>query len=644
LEGDVIQQPAAPFASQPALPDAQPTPAPQAQPEQKAPDLARKKKLFEESRDLTQDARTESLTDCDYYDSEQLSDTVKKALRNRKQPELVINRVKPAINGILGVVQRGKSEPRAWPRTPKDEDSADVATDALRYIGESNRFDDLKLDVFKDILVPGTGAAIVEIDADKQVTVKQVRWEEFFYDARSRRADFDDARVKGIAKWMYADDVAAMYKDKSDEIDRTVADGSMGAIDESFTDRPQGQSWVDRRNRRLMVVEMYEKEGGEWTRCVFHSGGWLEYGPSPYLDHKGRPTCPIEAQSAYVTRNNDRYGAVRDMRGPQDEVNKRRSKSLHMLSTRQLEETQPGAATINPDLARAEAARPDGIIPAGYRISPNNDVVSGHMALLQEAKAEIERLGPNPAILGREGADSSGRALLARQQSGLVELAILFGALEDWELRIYRQMWARARQFWTDPMWIRVTDDEGSPKFVQLNEPQMGPGQVVQTADGQIGIQPQVLGYKNQVAEMDVDIIIDATPDTANLQQEQFQDLVQIVGSNPVYAQQVPFEMLLELSAVPHKRQMLDKLKGYRVDAQKAQAAASQQQQQIATAGAQAKIENIGANTQLTHAKGILTAVQAQKAMDAPVMLPGQGSTGFDPSQASGPPAFQNGQ
>jgi hypothetical protein len=138
LEGDVIQQPAAPFASQPALPDAQPTPAPQAQPEQKAPDLARKKKLFEEARDLTQDARTESLTDCDYYDSEQLSDTVKTALRKRKQPELVINRVKPAVNGILGVVQRGKSEPRAWPRTPKDEDSADVATDALRFMGETN--------------------------------------------------------------------------------------------------------------------------------------------------------------------------------------------------------------------------------------------------------------------------------------------------------------------------------------------------------------------------------------------------------------------------------------------------------------------------------------------------------------------------
>jgi hypothetical protein len=359
-------------------------------------------------------------------------------------------------------------------------------------------------------------------------------------------------RFKGIAKWMYADDVAAMYKDKSDEIDRTVADGSMGAIDESFTDRPQGQSWVDRRNRRLMVVELYEKEGGEWTRCVYHSGGWLEYGPSPYLDHKGRPTCPIEAQSAYVTRNNDRYGAVRDMRGPQDEVNKRRSKSLHMLSTRQLEETQPGAATINPDLARAEAARPDGIIPAGYRISPNNDVVSGHMALLQEAKAEIERLGPNPAILGREGADSSGRALLARQQSGLVELAILFGALEDWELRIYRQMWARARQFWTDPMWIRVTDDEGAPKFVQLNEPQMGPGQVVQRSrDGYAGdpasgarlqepSRRDGRGYHHRRHARHGQPPTGAVPGPGADRR-----------IKPAYAQQVPFEMLLEMSSHP---------------------------------------------------------------------------------------------
>ncbi len=94
-----------------------------------------------------------------------------------------------------------------------------------------------------------------------------------------------------------------------------------------------------------------------------------------------------------------------------------------------------------------------------------------------------------------------GRALLARQQSGLIELGNLYGALEDWELRVYRQMWSRAKQFWKAPQWIRVTDDENAPKFVGLNMPDP----------------THPLGYRNLVGEMDVDIEIDATTDVANI-------------------------------------------------------------------------------------------------------------------------------
>jgi len=50
-------------------------------------------------------------------------------------------------------------------------------------------------------------------------------------------------------------------------------------------------------------------------------------------------------------------------------------------------------------------------------------------------------------VLGRNEHDDSGRSLMARQQSGLIELANLYGALEDWELRIYRQCWGRVKQF-----------------------------------------------------------------------------------------------------------------------------------------------------------------------------------------------------
>jgi hypothetical protein len=444
-------------------------------------------------------------------------------LAQRSQPPIVINRIKPAINGIIGVTEKGRSDPRAWPRNPGNEDSADAATDILRYIADFNRFKRLKRDCFLDMLVPGTCAALMGVDEDKQITITQVRWEEFFGDPQSRRADYKDARYLGICKWMYADDVGSLYPDKAQSVADTVENGigTTGVADESYQDRPIAYSgntgWVDRKQRRLMVVEMYYREG-TWKRCVFTGADVLEEGPSPYLDHKGRPDCPIEAMSAYVKRDNSRYGAVWDMIGPQDEVNKRRSSALHRLVSKQVEVADVTAIVSDVDVARLEASKPDGVLPPGYRFADNRADVSGHLEMLQEAKGEIERMGLSPSMVGRDERDSSGRALLARQQSGLMELSNLYGSLEDFELRVYRQCWARAKQFWRAPQFIRVTDDEDAPKFVGLNQPVMGPPTVgVHPTTGQPALVHSVLGYKNAVAEMDVDIEIDTQQDVGSL-------------------------------------------------------------------------------------------------------------------------------
>lgn len=580
------------------------------------PDLARLRRYFDEARDLTEQARQESLRDIDYYDGIQWTREEKAALAKRGQPDIVINRTRAAVNGILGVVERGRSDPRAYPRTPKDEDSADLATDVLRYIGDFNRLHHLKMQCFRDMLVPGTMAAIVEVDGESQVTIEQIRWEEFFADPRSRRTDFKDARYMGVAKWMYEDDVLALYPDAKEGLTATFADG---AVDVSYQDRPSNTTWIDRRQRRLLMVEVYYREGG-WKRCVYHCGQVLEAGDSPYLDAKGQPTCPIEACSAYVDRENNRYGAVRDMRGPQDEINKRRSKLLHRLSTSQIQAVDPSAVEVDANTARAEAARPDGVIPFGWQKVPDMGAAAGEAQLLQEAKGELERLGPNPAVVGREANGASGRALQARTQAGMIELALLFGALEDWELRIWRQCWARARQFWREPMWIRVTDDEDAPKYVQINEP---------VTDPMFG---QVLGYRNGIAELDVDIVLDSQPDTANIQQEQFADLVQLAG-NPAYAQQVPFEVLLELSAVPHKRSLIEKIKGHRDQQAQQQMQMAQQQAQIAQAGAVAEIEKTQSETALNSAKAQTELFNAQVKADQAyigALKPAAGDTGAE--------------
>jgi hypothetical protein len=558
-------------------------------------DLSRLKGYFSDAQALTQDARQRALVAIDYYDSDQFTREELTTLALRGQPAITVNRIKPAINSIIGVTERGRSDPRAWPRNPSDAGSADAATDVLRYIADFNRFKRLKQDCFRDLLVPGFCAALVGVDADSQVTITQVRWEEFFHDPRSRRQDFKDARYLGLAKWMYADDTEALYPEKAAGIAATLDAASGGGglgDDQSFQDRPlQGAlsaSWVDAKQRRLMVVEMYLKDAGAWRRCVFTGGDVLEDGPSPYLDHRGRADCPIEAMSAYVKRDNARYGAVWDMIGPQDEINKRRSKSVHLLSTTRIEVRDQQAVDVDADVARREASRPDGVIPYGWGLAPNTVEFQGNMEMLQEAKAEIERMGPSPAVLGRSDNDASGRALLARQQSGLIELGNLYGALEDWELRIYRQCWSRAKQFWREPQFIRVTDDDDAPKFVGLNQP------VTHSVTG------AVLGYVNRVAEMDVDIEVDVQADTGTIQQEAFIELLQLVGSSPIYQQQAPLSTLIQLSPIPHKRAVLDVIK----QAGEMQARATEQQQLVARAAETAKIAEVSARAQLHGATG----------------------------------------
>jgi hypothetical protein len=536
-------------------------------------DLVSYKRMFAEARDLLAENRREQQIDDDYYHGYQLTRAERDVLQKRGQPDTVFNRYRRAINGTLGVLDDGATDPRAYGRNPGvDEDSADVVTKTLRFAADMNDFHELRLECAYDYLNPGVCAAVVEVDEDKRPKCTQVRWEEFFYDPRSRRRDFSDARYMGIARWMYADTVKGLYKDKATEIEDALSDSFSGSASETFEDRPKDAlaNWIDRTRRRLMVVEIYHNKGDGWYRCVFHAGGILDKGPSPYQNEKKKPDNAIVAMSCYVDRENNRMGIGRDMRSPQDEFNKRRQKLLHQLNNRQVQAKDPQVAlAFDADSVRAEAAKPDGVIPPGWEPTSQSDLASGQFNLLQMAEAEMDRQGPNPAILGRQAQDASGRAQQIRQNAGMTEDAIVYNGLHNWEIRMYRAMWNRCKQFWTAPDYVRITEDEQAPQFIGINQPMMGPPQVVMGQDGMPTIQPMILGYKNALAELDVDIELDVAPDTATLAQEQFQTLTELAK---MYGpQEVPFDDMLELSDMPNKRKLIEKRKARKEEAQQEQ-------------------------------------------------------------------------
>jgi len=589
----------------------------------KPPTIDKLKKMFDESRQLTNEARDEQEKDQDYYDTHgQANAEVRSVLKQRGQPLVIDNRIAPAIDGILGVMESGKTDPRAYPRNPKAQPAADVATKMLRFIADKSKWTKKRMDCAEDYLKHGVCAAVIEFNG-RDVTVSRGRWETFFYDPKSRDNDFKDAKYLGFTTWMYADEVAA--NPEWAERVRTMGDITTvaeNALEATWDDKPESRiMWVDRRRNRVLVVEIYYKAAEGWLRAVYCAAGTLEFDRSPYVDvQTGETRCPIEAESFKVDRQNNRYGPIRSMRYMQDEVNARRSRGLHLLNSRQVQQTDMNAPPVDTEELRRETARADGVIPIGWQAVQAQDMASGNLQMLAEAKESLQRMVPVAIAQDlREGSAASGRARQVAQQAGLTQFGRGFGRFAEFENRVYEQMWKCAQQFKTEPEWIRVTDNPRAVEFLQINEVTGYQPTIVPGPDGQGQVVQQPI-TQNRPAEMDMDIIIASTPDTVALEQEVFESVMDLIQSG-IDPMSPVFEVVLELAPLPDKTRLLERVKSMKEAVQQeqaqqmqAQAEAQARAQQLVEAEQAAKIEDTQAATLQKVASAHKTAADADTA------------------------------
>jgi hypothetical protein len=516
----------------------------------------------------------------DYKNGDQLSEDERKALKKRKQPPVVDNKIQDKYDTLIGIEQQTRTDPKAYPRSPKHEDDADAATDALRYVKDDNAFTETTTAAFDNLIVEGlcAGEVIVEPRKGKppRVRMKRIRWDRTYYDPHSLELDYSDARYKGFFTWMDLDEAKVLWPKKDAELEQCFAGESVSS-DGTHDDKPRFSVISDKR-KRIQVFTTYYRKSDYWMRAVWCLGGYLE-GPekSNYKDEDGNPDCCIELQAVYKDRDGNPFGAVPRWLDLQDEHNKRRSKMLHLLNTKQLHTEQGAFPDVNK--ARAELHKPDGVIEytPGMKseIITNLDMAQGQFQLLQYTDAQLSATGPNAALMGQTG-DLSGRAKQLDQQGGMLMTAPLANALRSWKTRMYRHAWNRIRQYWTAPMWIRVTDNEDNVRFAGLNQPttvgelqakklakqKLSPEQKAEMVQ-QIAADPQATGrtIENNVAEMDVDIIIDEAPDTVIVQSEEFEKLVRLAESGQV---QIPPKALIAASQLrgQTKKQIMDEMSG----------------------------------------------------------------------------------
>jgi hypothetical protein len=560
-------------------------PADPAQPKFEGFELQRLVEWFEDAEEITQNSRYAAERDRDYYDNKQLTPQEKAILSKRGQPDVIINRVQTKVNYLLGYEATQRSDPMAYPRTPDDEEASEAATDGLRYVADKAVIARPFSQVWENMLIEGFGGLevvprVLEGDndgmGDADFDVKTWHWDRLFFDPYSRDHDFADARYLGGVIWLDEEEALRLWPDGEEAITTTI-DGDLG---KTYDDRPAWRRWAaSGRRRRIRICQMYYLKGDTWAWCIFTKSGKLEEGEVPYRDEDNKSLCPMVMQSAFVDRDNNRYGFVRALIGPQDEINKRRSKMLHEASVRQF--MYEKGAVDDVDVAKQELARPDGAVEVNpdmkFELLDRSKEIAAHTALQQEAKNEIDLMGPNAAMQGKGDKDSSGRAILANQQGGQIEISILLDRHKHLKMRTYKLIWAMIRMYWKSHKWIRVTDDEKKTKFVGLNQPVTLAEKLLEEAekrgipleDAKAAIKQavaqnpqiqaeleQVVDMKHVPADMTMDIILEEVPDTANIQQEQFEMMVKLAQAGV----QFPPKVYIAASALRNKRELIEML------------------------------------------------------------------------------------
>ena len=470
-------------------------------------------------------------------------------LKDRNQPCITDNRIGDKVDYLMGLERRSRTDPKAYPRTPQDEGASEAATDALRYIFEVNDFAQSRSAVFEHMLVEGLGALEVVRDGDKD-KIRKIRWDRFYHDPHSMELDLSDALYFGVITWFDQSRLIGKYPEMRTLIEGTMSE-ALRTYTETYEDKPSGKRFVDVKRRRIQVFETYWW-AREWQRAVWMRGSFLEAAaPSPYLDEYNIREHPYVAQCAYRDRDGNPYGVVKRYKDLQDEINKRRSKALHALSARRVI-TEQGSVE-NADMARIEVQKPDGFLEvapgARFDIESSVDIGMSQFQLLTDAIQALGTTGPNAALQGMSGS-ISGKAKQLDQEGGSVQIGALFDQIRHLQKRTARKCWSRVKQFWTEETWIRVTDDEQKVKFVGLNVPiangelqaeqlrQLPPEQKM-AAVQQLAQDPMSQLHsgkrRNDVAEMNVDIIIDESPDAVTLQSEQFAELVKLASAGVVF-------------------------------------------------------------------------------------------------------------
>lgn len=194
------------------------------------------------------DNRAEQMLDYDFYDHIQWSEQDRVALAVRHQAPLTYNKIKMALDWIIGTERRTRIDGVVHPRAEDDVDLAQIKSELLKYLSDANRVPWARSAAFKDAAIAGLGWTEETIRTDRQdepVACTHIPWKQMRRDPFSRAADLSDARFVTREKFVDLDYAEAMFPERLDMVSRAARDHYDG--DEGYAGEEENLPQVFRR-------------------------------------------------------------------------------------------------------------------------------------------------------------------------------------------------------------------------------------------------------------------------------------------------------------------------------------------------------------------------------------------------------------
>jgi hypothetical protein len=499
-----------------------------------------------DERDRQQEERLQASIDEDFYDHLQWRQDEAIMLIDRGQAPLVFNEARQTIDWLSGMEKRMRKDYKILPREKNDEQGAEIKTQVVKYTDEVNLTQWHRSRAFKQAALSGLGWLEEGVNVDPEAEIifsGSEDWRNVYRDSRCRNFALEDARYLFRRKVTDLDYALALLP-KAKEHLRAIAstdDTSLdeedtwylgekltGASDISATDGLPG-GWRDRRGYlgndytdkgRRTSVELLEC----WYRVpetvkVFDSGplagkvfnpaenahmqlqqdGHKMYeavkmrmrvmvatkdqplwdGPSPFR-HGRFLLVPMWGYRRY--RDGMAYGVMRGMRDLQEDVNKRASKALWLLSSNRVVAEENAVADV--EEARQEAARADGWISVragkSLKFEKPTAEIAGNLEMMDRNVQFMRDVGGvTSANLGRGANQQSGIAIERQQDQGSLTSSELFdnkllATKIAGQLRV-----SHIEQFMTREKAIRIMGDGKPIEWLEVNKVNPDTGEVV---------------------------------------------------------------------------------------------------------------------------------------------------------------------